>query len=286
MVLRIQTIRKRLANNYSISISLTHIPSHIDDKKAAAKRNGPDALYKLELKIKELELLLPSKINQYFNGNEKADKLAKEGIDMPPVIAKWEIQTGSEQATIFNLEGVPIEGGIPAYAQTVRTEARRWLTKQTIYADQLCPSCGSKETQDHALSEQCALTLASKTALATTTQNIIATAANANNNHSNRLPPWYGSAVTPALDVSIPHFDDLSGYDHTLGKTGHVPKALPKALAYFGITGSKAEDVAVELCAAVLAHHHELWRKRCSLLYEPTTLKKASDKAFTETNGG
>jgi len=118
-----------------------------------------------------------------------------------------------------------------------------------------------------------------KSALAATTQGIVAAAASINNNHSNRLPPWYGSPDTPALDVTVPHFTDLGAYDHALGKTGHVPKALPKALAYFGITGSKAEEVAIALCEAVLTHHHDLWRKRCGLLYEPTTLKKALDKA-------
>jgi ribonuclease HI len=123
-VLRILALRKQLANKHGLTISLTHIPSHINDKKAAAKREGPDAISKLELKIKALELLLPGKVEQYFEGNEKADKLARDGIDMPPVVAKWEIQEGSEHATIFYLDGTPVEGCARKHVLLTRQRAR------------------------------------------------------------------------------------------------------------------------------------------------------------------
>ncbi len=65
----------------------------------------------------------------------------------------------------------------------------------------------------------------------------------------------------------------------TLGKSGYMPTALPKALKYFSIMGAKAEKTAVKLCRAVLTHHQDLWRKRCNLLHDPPILAQAKKRA-------
>ena len=346
-VRRILALQKRLDTKYGIRTSFTHIPSHVEEKRSAAKRESPEALAKLESKIKDLEAMLPGKIETFFNGNEKADKLAKSGTDMPPIIQKWEIQNGADHATLFNNNGIPIEGcarkhvmktrqlnrpgppltttnlkltrtvhcktalasnfvyktnnkllptkdsahhlfwnsnpttpkAIPKYAKTNRRDAHAWLVKQTLYADQKCPACNTKETQLHALSGQCPMTLVHRPLLTQNIQNVITKAATINSNHADRIPSWFDSPASPKLDVIVPHFEELEQYSHTLGKSGYVPTALPKALKYFGITGAKAEKTAVKLCRAVLTHHQDLWRKRCNLLHDPPILAQAKKRA-------
>ncbi len=111
MVLSIRNKIKDIKNT-GHTVKITHIYSHINNKKKRARAEGPDELKRFQEKLKKIKHLLPSKLKQYKEGNEGVDRLAKLGLSQPPEPPPWNIPHGSPEVIVFDKEGREMDSSI------------------------------------------------------------------------------------------------------------------------------------------------------------------------------
>jgi ribonuclease HI len=169
---------------------------------------------------------------------------------------------------------------IPTKLALDKTKATKWLAKQAIYQNQNCPACGKKETQDHALSEECTWTLDKIHPLI---EKIDTTIKNntKKNTLAHKIPLWFTTTGKDrTTDLKLPLFTKLRHFNHREGKAGNVPKTLVKILhLFYHMDKTLAKSTAIKLCAEVTNHYQKLWRERCQKLYKPKAWAQAQEAA-------
>jgi hypothetical protein len=159
----------------------------------------------------------------------------------------------------------PVARPPPPDVRTSEPRLRKWLARQAEYRSQECELCERrlKETAAHSLTEECSHGIDIATATGLDVQRLIGTHATKGKDHIAHLPLWFfaGDAANGLFPGHFAPFTELKSFDPFWGTLGYIPKALHKALDYFGVTDKKS--LVSKIAQRVATGAFERWGLRC-----------------------